>query len=30
MEGKTSTKAKVERKLTVPAQDVVVYRLVKE
>ena len=29
MEGKTSTKQKVERKLVVPAQDVVVYRLVR-
>lgn len=29
MEGKTSTKQKVERKLVVPAQDVIVYRLVK-
>ena len=29
MEGKTSTKQKVERKLVVPAQDVIVYRLVR-
>jgi len=29
MEGKTSTKQKVDRKLTVPAQDVVVYRLLR-
>ena len=29
MEGKTSTKQKVDRKLVVPAQDVVVYRLVR-
>ena len=29
MEGKSSTKQKVERKLVVPAQDVVVYRLVR-
>ena len=29
MEGKTSTKQKVDRKLVVPAQDVIVYRLMK-
>jgi len=29
MEGKTSTKQKVDRKLVVPAQDVIVYRLVR-
>ena len=29
MEGKTSTKQKVDRKLVIPAQDVVVYRLVR-
>ena len=29
MEGKTSTKQKVERKLVVPAQDVIVYRLIR-
>ena len=29
MEGKTSTKQKTDRRLTVPAQDVIVYRLVR-
>ena len=29
MEGKTSKKSKVERKLTIKARDVIAYRLIK-
>ena len=30
MEGKTTLKSKIERKVSVPAQDVITYRLIKQ